>query len=119
MIVFGIGFLLGTIRIFLLLPWIGETAAVALELPVMLLASWMVAGTIVRRQKIPAELGVRAGMGLVAFGCLQAMEVLLSVLVFGNTLADHVTHFTTLAGALGLGGQVMFAAMPLLVTPRP
>ncbi|ALL70161.1 hypothetical protein K788_0001490 (plasmid) [Paraburkholderia caribensis MBA4] len=35
-----IGFALGTIRVLLLVPCLGETAAVSLEAPFMLAASW-------------------------------------------------------------------------------
>jgi hypothetical protein len=42
LIVFLIGFILGTIRVLLIVPRLGETAAVMLETPVMLAASWFV-----------------------------------------------------------------------------
>jgi hypothetical protein len=41
-IVFLIGFIFGTIRVLWLTPRLGETAAVVLEIPVMLTASWFV-----------------------------------------------------------------------------
>ena len=41
-IVFLIGFILGTIRVLLLAPRLGETTAVIAEVPVMLAASWFV-----------------------------------------------------------------------------
>jgi hypothetical protein len=41
-VVFSIGFILGTIRILLLAPRLGETAAVIVEVPIILAASWPV-----------------------------------------------------------------------------
>ncbi|MFN7399191.1 MAG: hypothetical protein ACK5SX_09065, partial [Sandaracinobacter sp.] len=49
LLLFGIGFLLALIRIPVLAPRLGETAAVLIELPVMLAAAWLVAGAILRR----------------------------------------------------------------------
>ena len=42
--VFAIGFLLGTARVLLLAPRVGSTVAVLVETPVILAASWYVAG---------------------------------------------------------------------------
>ena len=39
-IVFVIGFILGTIRVLLVAPRLGETTAVIIEAPIMLAASW-------------------------------------------------------------------------------
>src|SRR5262245_49583676 len=41
-IVFLIGFILGTIRVLLVAPRLGETTAVIIEAPIMLAASWFV-----------------------------------------------------------------------------
>jgi len=40
-IVFVAGFILGALRVTTIAPWLGETAAVAFELPFMLLISWI------------------------------------------------------------------------------
>ena len=42
LIVFLIGFIFGAVRVLLLAPHLGETLAVSLEAPVMLIASWFV-----------------------------------------------------------------------------
>jgi hypothetical protein len=41
-IIFVVGFILGTIRVLLLAPRLGETTAVIIEAPIMLAASWFV-----------------------------------------------------------------------------
>jgi hypothetical protein len=73
-IVFLIGFILGTIRVLLLAPGLGETAAVMLEVPIMLTANWFVSGRCV----------------------------------------DRCATYGSLAGAIGLGAQVIFAMFPVI-----
>jgi hypothetical protein len=53
LIVFLIGFIFGTLRVLLLAPRFGETAAVILETPVMLAASWFVCRWCVGRVDVP------------------------------------------------------------------
>jgi hypothetical protein len=48
-VVFFVGFILGTVRVLLIAPRLGETAAVLLETPVMLVASWFVCRWYVKR----------------------------------------------------------------------
>lgn len=113
-IVFAIGFVLGTVRVVLLVPRTGEFAATALELPVMLLASWIACGWTVRHWAVPARIRVRLLMGVLAFVWLMSAEVLLGVLGFGRDFSEQWAALQTPPGLLGLGGQVGFAVMPLL-----
>ena len=66
-IIFAAGFMLGTIRVLLLIPRIGETWAVLAELPVMMMLSWFVCGWLLRRFGVPRDWGNRLRMGGVAF----------------------------------------------------
>jgi hypothetical protein len=56
-LIFALGFLLGTVRTLLLAPATGATAAVLIELPVMLGASWLAA-----RPIQPGALGRRSAL---------------------------------------------------------
>ncbi len=112
--VFAAGFVLGAVRVLVLLPRLGETAAVALELPVMLLLSWFVCRRVVDRFGIPPAFSHRLVMGGTAFGLLMLAEMGLSVLAFGRSMPEHLMHYATLAGLLGLAGQIAFAAFPAL-----
>ena len=114
LLVFLAGFVLGTFRVLVLLPRVGELAAVLLELPVMLGLSWVLAGGLVARFAVPATGLARAVMGVVGFALLLAAEMLLAVTVFGQQVAAHLAHYATLPGAVGLAGQVGFGLMPLL-----
>lgn len=111
-IVFAAGFALGTLRTLVILPAVGETGAVALELPVMLMICWSSAGVVVRRW--PLAVGGRIAVGLLAFSHLQAAELGLFVFAFGRDLAGYMARLATLPGALGLVGQLAFAAFPAM-----
>jgi len=52
-IVFAAGFVLGTARVLALLPFVGETAAVLIEAPLMVLASWIVSWWLTARFDVP------------------------------------------------------------------
>ena len=65
-IVFLIGFILGTIRVLLLAPRLGETTAVILEVPFMLRAGWLLCCLCVDRLDVRRTVSARSLMGLVA-----------------------------------------------------
>jgi len=112
--VFALGFALGTLRVMVLIPGFGESAAVALELPVMLAASWLLCRWCLRGFAVPPRLDDRALMGAVAFGLLMLAELALGMLLFGRTLGEHLATYRTFAGAAGLAAQLLFAAFPVL-----
>ena len=112
-IVFAAGFLLGALRVTVLVPLIGELPAVALELPIILFISWTACLRLVAQFSVPAMASHRAAMGALAFGLLMLAELGLSVLVFDRSGAEYLAHLLTAPGLLGLAGQIVFAFMPL------
>lgn len=111
LILFGLGFLLAMVRIPILVPRFGETAAVLIELPVMLAAAWAVAGALVRRKPLSS-----AGawlMGATGLCVLLGAEVALGV-ASGSTLPDILASWLTIPGNLGLAAQIAAAAFPRL-----
>src|SRR5215468_9464757 len=74
-IVFVIGFILGTIRVLLVAPRLGETTAVIIEAPIMLAASWFVCRWCVDRLDVGRKVTARALLSLVAFLVLMSAEV--------------------------------------------
>ena len=113
--IFGLGFLLGTIRTLLVEPRIGALPAVALELPVMLGAAWVICGRLVRGHDLTT--GARAVMGATAFALLMLAELALA-LAFGQTLTQYLQNYATPAPQLGLAGQILFGLLPLLRRSR-
>ena len=108
-----IGFIFGTIRVLLFVPRLGETSAVILEIPLILVASWFVCRWCVNRLDVAATVPARSLMGLVAFLVLMSAEVGLGA-VLGRSLVDQVAAYGSQAGAIGLAAQVIFAMFPVV-----
>jgi hypothetical protein len=112
-VVFSIGFILGTIRVLLLAPRLGETTAVIIEAPIMLVASWFVCRWCVDWLNVRRTVLTRSLMGLMAFLVLMSAEVGLGA-VLGRSLADQLAAYKSPSGSIGLGAQVIFAVFPVI-----
>jgi hypothetical protein len=113
-LVFAAGFIIGVIRISLVVPAIGEFRAVALELPFILSWSWIVCRWLLRCLLID-RMPSRLIMGTSAFACLMAAEFATFTLLTGQAPADWVARFEQPAQILGLVGQIAFALFPLFL----
>jgi hypothetical protein len=118
-IVYFVGFVLGTVRVLLLVPDIGETQAVLLETPVILSASWIASQWSVKRFAVPAAAGSRLAMGGVAFALLMIGELAVSILVFGRSWGNALTVYPSPSGVIGLAAQSVFALLPLAQAAFP
>ncbi|TDK42344.1 hypothetical protein [Antarcticimicrobium luteum] len=114
LVLFACGFVLGTLRTLVLMPAFGPVTAVALELPVMLVLSWVVAGRLTRGRAALAGARPRLTMGASALALLLAAECLLAVTLFGQSPAGWLAAMATPHGALGLAGQLAFGLIPWL-----
>ncbi len=114
LILFACGFVLGTLRVLLLVPALGPLAAVALELPVMLGLSWFVAGRLTRGHPALAAARARLIMGGLALMLLLMAEFALAVFGFGRAPAAYLSDLASAHGALGLAGQLGFGLLPWL-----
>jgi hypothetical protein len=113
-IVFPAAFAMGTLRVLIIIPAIGETRAVMLKTPVILALSWVVCGWALTRYSVPAHIMPRALMGFFAFALLMIAELLVSVLGFGRSVAEHFAAYQWFSAQLGLAMQVAFAVIPAL-----
>jgi hypothetical protein len=93
---------------------LGETVAVVVEAPVMLVANWYVCRWSVQRLDVPRTSSSRTIVGSFAFVVLMLAELALAVLVFGRPVAEQFSSYTTRAGAIGLVAQVTFALLPVI-----
>lgn len=116
-VVFALGFVLGSVRVLLVAPAMGEFIAVLIELPVMVLACWLVSGFWIRQLRI-MTVNAALMMGAVAFFCLMIAEFSLGAQAFERTLSDQLQRWMTIAGALGLSGQIAFALFPWIQVRR-
>mgnify|MGYP001287495984 CR=1 FL=1 len=117
--VFAAGFVLGVARTLALEPAFGPLWAVAMELPLMLAWAWWVCSRLLRRHP-GLSTGAAVALGALAFGCLMVAEAALSLGLGGRSLAGHLALYREPSHALGLAGQLLFAAWPLVqVWRRP
>ncbi len=118
-IVFGIAFVLGVLRTLVLAPRIGAMAAIAIEVPIILVVSWFACRRCLRRFPVRAAIADRASMGLVAFALLICAELLLSILLTDRSVAEFFAAFAQPEQKLGLAGQVAFAIVPVVQALLP
>ena len=111
-LVFGVAFAVGAFRVTVVAPRIGDFAAVAVEVPVILATAWIVAGRVLARW--PLRVSSRLAMGAIAFALLMLAEFALATLAFGQSGADFAARFATPPGLAGLSGQMGFAILPAL-----
>ncbi|MEZ5460109.1 MAG: hypothetical protein R3E65_12690, partial [Steroidobacteraceae bacterium] len=107
-IVFAIGFVLGTVRTLLLVPRLGPLVAVAIELPIMIGASWHACRYALRRYRVSAAIPQRLLMGGVALLLLLTAELGISVGLGGLSTAQHFALYALPEHRLGLAAQLLF-----------
>ncbi|MFM7348065.1 MAG: hypothetical protein ACKO01_01090 [Erythrobacter sp.] len=115
--IFALGFVLGTLRVVWIAPALGAVPATLLELPVMLAASWLASGSLLRRFAIADQRDALVA-GAVAFALLMAAECALAGLLNGESPASWLAGLARPEAVLGLAGQVIFALLPWWRTRR-
>lgn len=117
--VFGVGFLLGPIRVLLLEPRFGAFAAVLIEAPILL------AAIVIAARFVPALTGVAPARGpLLAVGGLalmlqQVADITVGVALRGLGPKEQLERFATPEGVVYAALLLAFALMPALVGRRP
>jgi hypothetical protein len=114
--VFAFAFAMGVARTLVIAPRIGATAAVLLEVPILLTASWLIARRLLRDQDL--ALPQRIAVGTIAFVFTMASEVVLSALMRGQSAGEWAATVVAPIGLVGLAGQLGFAAIPALIGIR-
>jgi hypothetical protein len=112
---FGAGFVLGTLRMILLVPRVGDRTAELLELPVMLGVCWLAARWVTGRQAVPPRPAPRLAMGAIAGALLLAAEFALVLPLRGLTLEEYFATRDPVAGAAYYLAVLLLVVMPLLV----
>jgi hypothetical protein len=114
LLTFSIGFVLGVPRTLFIEPHIGVTAAVSIEAPLMIVASWNICNFVIYKLQVPSTRMMRSLIGIVAFIMLMFAEFALSN-VLGRSIIEHARLLLTIPGLIGLTAQVLFALFPLFV----
>lgn len=114
MVVYALGFALGALRMDMLVPRLGELGAVAVELPVILAASWSASAWFTGSFRVPRTSIARLAMGGLALALLLVTEVTVGMLLFTRSPAAQLAALGTPAGLLGLAGQLAFGLVPFV-----
>jgi hypothetical protein len=114
-LVFGAGFVLGTIRTLWIVPRLGSRMAELMETPIMLVITILAARWTVRRLAVPSTPPARLGMGFVALGLLLVAEFTLVLWLRGVTIREYFVSRDPVAGTVYYVMLAVFAVMPLLV----
>jgi len=117
-LVFGAGFVLGTIRVLLVVPRFGVRTAELMETPLMLVVTVLAARWVVRRLSLPPRPATRLGVGFVALGLLLLLEFTVVLWLQGLTIGEYFKSRDPVAGTVYIVILGVFAVMPLLVARK-
>jgi hypothetical protein len=115
LILFALGFVLGTLRVTVVVPCLGAFAATMAEVPVMLAAAYFTCRWMIRHWNVPPTLSIRLTMMAWFLLLLFLFETLLGTMLFGRTLNTQVAALVTPAGMLGLSAQMIAAFLPVFI----
>jgi len=114
-LVFGAGFVLGTVRVLLLVPQLGERSAELMEMPLMILVSVFAARFVIRRFALPPRWPERLLVGAIALVLLLCAELLLAVVMQDRSLSEYVAARDPVSGLAYLLALLVYAAMPCIL----
>jgi type IV secretory pathway TrbD component len=117
-LVFGAGFVLGTIRTLWVVPRVGTRTAELMETPIMLVVTIVAARWIVHRLAVPSLASSRLGMGVIALGLMLVAEFGLVLWLRGLSIREYLATRDPVSGAVYYAVLGVFAVMPFLVATR-
>ena len=113
-LVFGIGFLLGIVRVLVLVPRLGERWAELVEAPLMLVAIVLSARFVVRTFPAPHRTGYLISGGI-ALLLLILAEVFVALGMRGVSISQYFAERDPVAGSVYVLMLIVFAGMPWLL----
>ena len=117
-LVFGAGFVLGTIRTLLVVPRVGTRMAELMETPIMLVVTVVAARWVLFRLLVPFVPSARLGIGGIALGLLLLAEFGFVLWIRGLSIRQYFATRNRVSGAVYYVLLLVFAFMPLLVARR-
>ena len=117
-LVFGAGFVLGTIRVLWVVPRFGERTAELMETPIMLVVTVIAARWITRRPFVSSTSSTRLAVGFVALALLLAAEFAFVLRFRGMSINQYFSSRDPVAGTIYIVMLLLFALMPLLAARR-
>ena len=117
-LVFAVGFVLGTIRTLWLVPRFGARAAELMETPIMLIVTIITARWLVARLAVPSMPSARLGMGCIALILMLVAEFGFMHWIRGLSIRDYLATRDPVSGTVYYLILGVFAIMPFLVGRR-
>jgi hypothetical protein len=117
-VVFAAGFLLGTIRILLIVPRIGVRAAELIETPVMLLVSAFVARWILRQFPNIRGSADSLAVGLIAVVLLLAAELAVGIFLFHLSITDALVKTDPVLAVAYYCTLCLYSLLPFILRKR-
>jgi hypothetical protein len=117
-LVFGAGFVLGTVRTLWVVPRVGTRIAELMEAPIMLVVTIVAARWIVLRLAVPFEPSARLGMGCIALALLLVAEFGFVLSLRGMSIREYLATRDPVSGTVYYVMLLVFAIMPLLLARR-
>jgi hypothetical protein len=117
-LVMATGFVLGTIRVPLIVPRLGERYAELLEMPFMFVAIVLAARYVIRRFDLPPHASIRLQIGFAALAMSIVVELLLAMALQGRSLAEFIASRDPVSGSVYLLMLLLFALMPMILGQR-
>jgi hypothetical protein len=113
-LVFGTGFILGTIRTLWIVPRLGVRTAELMEAPFMFIAIVLTASWMGRRLGNANGSSFRLAVGFTALALLLAAEVIMGIALLGLSPAEVFTKHDPVSGSVYYALLGVFAGMPWL-----
>ena len=117
-LVFGVGFVLGTIRTLWIVPRVGERRTELMEMPLMLAVTIVAARWTVLHLSVPMIWSARLEMGCIALVLMLIAEFGFVLWIRGLSIKGYFATRDPVSGAAYYMLLVVFAIMPLLVGRR-
>ncbi len=117
-LVFGVGFVLGTIRTLWVVPHLGARTAELMEAPIMLAVSIVAARWMAKRLSLSPTPAARPGAGFIALGFMLVAEFTLVLWLRGLTIGVYFATRDPVTGMVYYTAIGLFAVMPLVVARR-
>lgn len=111
-LVFGAGFILGPIRILLVIPHVGVRAAELMEAPIMLMVIIAASRWMVRRFPEPSNLPIRLAMGFLALALMLVAEFSLAHVLQRISIREYLANRDPVSGTVYYALLVVFAMLP-------
>jgi hypothetical protein len=117
-LVFGAGFVLGTVRTLWVVPSVGMRKAELMEAPIMFVITIVAARWVVGQFSLPPRSVTRLGVGFVALGFLLVAELGFVLWLRGTTIREYIASRDPVAGTVYIVMLGIFAVMPLVVARK-